>query len=214
MTDRFRMLRTTAVAGATMTGLLLLAGCTGQTNHPDPGPTASTAPSESGSASGEPSPTVSAGDTDDPACLIGDWDVDEQSLTDFYAQVSAIAGEAGITFTPEGTAALTIGADDYTWTPDLTLKLDAAGTPMSVDISGSISGTYTATPGHIATDATVANDLEIVADAAGQAIDAAEIVEQIVQAPVGDATFACTPDTLELDTAVADGVATLTLTRR
>ncbi|GAA5031342.1 hypothetical protein ACFQRL_10505 [Microbacterium fluvii] len=213
MMTRERMLHTCALAGtSTLLAVLALTGCTAAETEPTPQATASAPsalPSDSASASATPSTMAD----DDPACLLGAWTMDQQALTDFYDQIGAISSEAGMTFTPDGSAGLEITADTFTWTPDLTLAIDAAGTPMSVEVGGSMSGDYTATPGHLTTGTTSVNDLVIVADAAGKAIDAGAIAEQIAGAPLTDATFTCTDETLVLETAVADGTAIATLSR-
>jgi hypothetical protein len=198
--------RRTAAAAA-MTGLVLLfAGC-----DATPQPAPSTPAANPTTPAPTPSATVAA--TDDPACLVGTWTLDEEGMGQYYAQINDLL-EGAAEFTPRGDATLTIGADGtFTWQPDAQISALVAGREMEVSLSGTLGGTYTAEPGHIVTDADVDDDLVVTGTVDGSAVDASAIAQQIGGAPMTDSAFACTPDTLDLTTTIADSSVTTTLTR-
>jgi hypothetical protein len=198
--------RRTAAAAA-MAGLVLLfAGC-----DATPQPAPSTPAANPTTPAPTPSATVAA--TDDPACLVGTWTLDEEGMGQYYAQINDLL-EGAAEFTPRGDATLTIGADGtFTWQPDAQISALVAGREMEVSLSGTLGGTYTAEPGHILTDADVDDDLVVTGTVDGSAVDASAIAQQIGGAPMTDSAFACTPDTLDLTTTIADSSVTTTLTR-
>ncbi len=199
--------RRTAAAAA-MAGLVLLfAGCDAITPQPTP-----SAPAANPTTP-PPTPSATIAATDDPACLVGTWVLGEDGMGQYYAQINDML-EGAAEFAPSGDATLTIGADGtFSWQPDAQISALVAGREMEVSLSGTLSGTYTAEPGHIVTDADVDDDLVVTGTVDGSAVDASAIAQQIGGAPMTDSAFACTPDTLELTTTIADSSVTTTLTR-
>lgn len=199
--------RRTAAAAAIAGLVLLFAGCDATT--PQPAPSAPVANSATPAAT--PAATIAA--TDDPTCLVGTWTLDEEGMGAYYAQINDLL-ESAAEFTPSGSATLTIGADGtFVWSPDAQISAVVAGREMQVSLSGTLGGTYTAEPGHIVTDADVDDDLVVTGMVDGNAVDASAIAQQIGGAPMTDSDFACTPESLELTTTIADSSVTTTLTR-
>ncbi len=182
-----------------------------------PSPTGSSAsPSATPSASASPSPSASAtADADGAKCLIGQWAMGQDELTGFYDDVNSIMAGAGVSFTPTGTAALTLGADgSFTWVPDAQVSAAVAGTTILIDFAGQITGTYTATGDHITTATASTDGLTVSATIDGAPTDAGSISQEIAAAPITDASYTCTGDTLTLENALGGGTATSVLHRR
>lgn len=179
-----------------------------------PGPTSSGSTgsgSAGGSASATPTPTASADAVD---CLTGTWTMDQAGLEQFYGDINALMTGAGVVFTPEGSAQLTLGPDGtYTWAPDAAITAEVSGTTILVDISGRTEGAFTATADRISSDTQSTEGLVIAATIDGTPTDAGAITEQIAGAPVSDASYTCSADTLTLVTEVSGSTATSVLHR-
>lgn len=210
-----RRLAPLSAAAVVLAALTL--GVTGCAPEPE-GPTASgsatpsASPSASASASATPTPTE---DATGAACLVGEWEMGQADLEEFYNDINALMAGAGVTFSPEGSAALTLGDDGtFTWAPNAVVTANASGTTILVTLGGTITGTYTATDTRIATDTESTAGLQISATINGEPTDAGAISEQIGGAPITDAAYTCSADTATFETSVADGSATTILHRR
>lgn len=202
---------------------LALAACSGNAG---PAPTtASTSPTATATSTSTPAPSAPASSSaappattappaaDGAACLVGTWTADEAALQDYYDQIGELAGGA-MTFDTSGQASLTLNADgSYSWTPDAAITATASGIDIEVTMSGSLGGSYTATDESITTSSDTVDDLTITATAGGVEIDPGTVADQIRTAPLSNATYSCTADTLDLTTPVTDTGVTITLTR-
>ncbi|WP_298742115.1 hypothetical protein [uncultured Microbacterium sp.] len=201
--------------GRTVAALLTLAALTLTGCVPEPEPSASASATASATARATPSATPSASAPASAAdCVIGDWTTSEADLVAYYDQVNAALAGAGATFTPAGSAGLSMRADGtYSWLPDVQLTADVAGTQILIDIAGSIDGSYTVSGDTIATQNDSTENLQISATIAGVATDPGTIGDQIGGAPLANATFTCSPSTLVLTSSVGDAPVTTTLHR-
>lgn len=214
MTRRRLTSALTLVSAATLA--FALAACA-----PDGGAPAPTG-SRSGEASGSAKPSTSASatpsaapTTDAAACLVGEWSMDQAGLDRFYGDVNTLLEGSGVAFTPQGTAALSLTKDGaFTWTPDAQVSAAVSGTTILIGLSGHIDGTYTATADHIATVTQSTDGLVVSATIDGAQTDAGSITQQIAGAPITDAGYTCSADTLTLNSALAGGTATSVLHRR
>ncbi len=202
-------LRRTFAAAALVTVAFVATACDATpTPPPSPSAPASTAPSPS------PSPTPTAAASDDPTCLVGSWVLDEEGMGAYYAHVNDLL-DGAVEISPEGDAVLEIGEDgSFVWRPDARITSVVAGRSMEVSLTGTLSGTYTAEPGRIRTDAEVDDRLEITGTVDGKPVDASGIAQQIGGVPLADAAFICTTTTLELTTSLVDTEVMTTLERR
>lgn len=209
MTRRLAPVLTLVCAAALAVGL---SACAPEGASPTPtgsGQTGSGSPS--GTASATPSATPP---TDADACLVGDWTMDQTGLDQFYADINQLMAGAGVVFTPQGSAALRLGADGtFTWTPDTEINAMVAGTNLLATLSGHIEGTYSATADRITTDTQSADGLVVSATIDGAPADAGSVTEQIAGAPITDAAYTCSADTLTLHSEIAGGTATSVLHR-
>lgn len=199
---------------------LALSACAPDGGAPAPSGSTTTpssgTPSASASASPSPSPSASASADAgaDATCIVGQWTMGQDELTAFYEDVNTLMAGAGVTFAPEGTAALTLGADGtFVWAPDAVVTAQVSGTTILIDFGGQITGTYTATGDHIATDTQSTDALTVSATIDGAPTDAGSISQDIAGAPVTDASYTCTSDTLTLENALGGGTATSVLHR-
>ncbi|MBT8796711.1 hypothetical protein [Microbacterium flavum] len=217
-----RLLPVTVASGALIA--LALTGCVAESAQPSPSgssssarPTASATAgtTPSGSAPAEPGASPTATPTGDPAaCLPGTWTMGQGDLESFYADVNAALSGAGVSFTPQGTATLALGADGaFVWTPALQLDAAVSGTTINVSVAGDITGTYTATADHITTTDQSADGLQISATIDGAETDAGDVVNQVAGAPITDAAYTCAGDTLTLVSDVGGASATAVLHR-
>jgi hypothetical protein len=140
--------------------------------------------------------------------------MDQAALDGFYEDVNSAMVGAGVTFTPQGTAALTLGADGtFRWAPTVSLTAAVSGTTILVDMAGAIDGTYTSTDSTISTVTQSTDGLQISATIDGVPTDAGSVTEQIATAPLHDAIYTCSGDTLTLTSTVAGGPAASVLHR-
>lgn len=196
-----------------------LAACVPEGARPGPsastsGPTSSapTTGAASPTASGTPTPTTPAADP--RTCLPGTWTMDQAGLDTFYGDINALQQGAGVSFTPSGSATLTLTAEgDFTWAPDTRIAAVVSGTTVEISLSGEASGTYTATADRLSTATQSADGLVVIATIGGVETDPGPIAEQIAGAPITDAAYTCTSDTLTLRTSIAGGAATSILHR-
>lgn len=180
----------------------------GATSGAASGSATSAAPTPSGTATSA-SPTV-----DGRACLAGTWTMDQAGLDRFYGDVNALTGGAGASFTPSGSATLALTPEGgFTWTPDTQITAVASGTTIQISLSGDTTGTFSATADRLTTDTQSTDDLVVVATIGGVETDPGPIAEQIAAAPITDAGYTCTTDTLTLQTPIAGGTATSILHR-
>ncbi|RLK52472.1 hypothetical protein [Microbacterium telephonicum] len=192
-----------------------LAACAPEVAAPD----ASASPTRSPLPGSTPSPTPTPTPTSDaellgPDCLVGDWTMDQAGLDQFYVGINAATAGSGIGLTPKGTATLMMGSDGtYAWAPSAEITAQAGGTAIVVTLGGSVDGTYTATDDRVTAATTSTDALQISATLDGSPTDASAVAEQISTAPVADAGYACTADTLTLTSTVAGGTATAVLHR-
>lgn len=174
-------------------------------------------PTATGPVSPSPSTTTSPTPSEDPsadACLVGDWTMDQAGLERFYADINGLMDGAGVVFTPQGSAALTLAADGaFSWAPRAEVTAEVSGTTILISFGGHTDGTYTATADRISTDTQSTDGLVVTATIDGAPTDAGAVADQIAGAPVTDASYTCTADTLTLVTEVAGGTATSVLHR-
>lgn len=212
----FRTGRTlAAIVALGVAGTLGLAGCVAE---PGPGASGSASATPSGTAtatatpSATPSPSASA--ASDAACLVGEWTSEEADLVAYYDQVNAALAGSGATFTPAGSAVLSMRADGtYAWLPAVQLTADVSGTQILIDLAGSIDGSYSVNGNTIATQNDSTENLKITATIDGASTDPGTIGDQIGGAPLTNSTFTCSDSTLVLTSSVADAPATTTLHR-
>ncbi|WP_292836638.1 hypothetical protein [Microbacterium sp.] len=201
-----------AVAASAAVATLALAGCAAESG---PGASASASASASATPSATPSamPTASAG-TSEAACLVGDWTAGEADLAAYYDQVNAALAGTGASFTPAGSASLSMRADGtYSWLPAVQLTADVSGTRILIDLAGSIDGAYTVNGDAIATQNDSTENLQITATIDGASTEPGTIGDQIGGAPLASSTFTCSASTLVLTSQVADAPATTTMHR-
>ncbi len=213
-----RTLRASAsILAMTDLAAIALAGCA-----PEPAPTESSSASTSSPASAtatqtstpsaSPSPTATLDEA--AACLVGNWASEQADLDAYYEQINAAQEGSGASFTPVGRAGLAIREDGtYAWTPAVELTATLSGTEILVTLGGSIDGSYTVTGTTIATKNDSTENLQISATIDGEPTDAGTIGEQIGGAPLTNATFDCTDDTLLLTSSVSGTSVTTTLHR-
>ncbi len=140
--------------------------------------------------------------------------MDQAGLEEFYNDINDLMAGAGVRFTPTGTAALTLAEDGtFIWAPDARVTADVAGTTIDITLAGEIIGTYTSTDSRISTDTSSADGLTVTATVGGNPIDPGEVTEEIAAAPITDASYVCTDDTLTLETAISGGSVTTLLHR-
>lgn len=192
---------------------LVLTGCAAE---PDPDASGSSPASVTPTTGTTATPTATSTPTPTPAadCLIGDWTTNESDLVAYYDQINAALAGSGATFTPTGSAGLSVRADGtYSWLPSVHLIADVSGTQILVDLAGSIDGSYTAQGDTIATQNDSTENLQITATVDGAAVDAGTIGDQIGGAPLTNSTYTCSASTLELTSSVGDVPVTTTLHR-
>lgn len=203
---------TASVVACALASVFALTACAPDAPGADPSasPTGSARPT----ASASPTPTPSASASADAECLIGTWTMDQAGMDQFYGDINELLAGAGVTFTPQGSATLTLGADGaFTWAPSADVTAAVSGTDILVTLGGQITGTYTATGDHVSTTAQSAEALTVTATIDGAETDPGSISEQIAGAPVTDASYVCSADTLTLETAISGGTATSVLHR-
>lgn len=208
-----------AVTSAALLALTLAACAPEASPSPSGSASGTTKPSATGSASASGSATPSEAPTSAPPaaadCLPGTWVMDQASLDRFYGDVNAALSGAGVSFTPKGSAELTLGADGaFSWAPALELTAEVAGTPIVVTVGGSTSGTYTATADRLTSDTVSADGLEVSATIDGAPTDAGELSDQVASAPVADSAYTCEGDTLTLVSEIGGSPANSVFTRR
>ena len=203
-----------ALAALTAAAALLLAGCAPESDDAAPSPTASATASPSPVVtSPAPQPTT---DPADPACVVGEWEMDQEDLTSYYDQINTLMEGSGASFSPAGRAGLSLRADGtFSWTPEVVVTADVAGSQISVTLGGSVDGSYTADDGAISTSDVSTENLSVsAATQDGAPTDAGPIGGEIGGAPLTGAAYSCSGDTLELTTTVTDSPVTTTLSRR
>ncbi|MFT3797407.1 hypothetical protein [Microbacterium sp.] len=192
---------------------LVLPGCAAESS---PTPTSSgsaSKPAASASASATPSAGATGEATAD--CLVGEWYMGQDELTAFYQSINEVMAGSGVEFSPVGSATMTMdAAGTYSWAPSTEVTAQVSGVTILVTFGGSMEGTYTATADRITSSPLATSALEVTATIDGVATDPGAISEQIAQAPVGDAAYTCTTDTLTLTSEVAGGSATSVFHRR
>lgn len=138
----------------------------------------------------------------------------QSELESFYADVNGALAGAGVTFTPQGSATLALGADGaFTWTPAVQLDAAVSGTTILVTIGGDITGTYSATADRITTANQSTDGLQVSATINGAETDAGTVTQEIAGAPVTDASYTCAGDTLTLVSQIGGAPATSVLHR-
>lgn len=181
-----------------------------------PGPTGSSSapkPTASGSTSASATPSESPS-ASASTCLPGTWKMDQAALDTFYTDINNAQAGAGISFTPKGSATLTIGSDgSFSWAPSLELTTSVSGTTILVTIGGQTAGTYTATADRITTQNQSTDGLQVSATIDGVATDPGAITDQIAGAPIGDSSYTCADDTLTLTSDIGGAAATSVLHR-
>ena len=131
-----------------------------------------------------------------------------------YNDVNGALAGAGVTFTPQGSATLALGADGaFTWTPAVQLDAAVSGTTIVVTIGGDITGSYSATSDRITTANQSTDNLQVSATIDGAETDAGSITQEIAGAPVSDASYTCAGDTLTLVSQIGGSPATSVLHR-
>ncbi|ODT42082.1 MAG: hypothetical protein ABS62_04395 [Microbacterium sp. SCN 70-200] len=207
-----RLPRTAALAAAAVFAGILALGATACAPEPEPTATATTGPTETATAT----PTTSATTTPTPtetasadACLVGTWVMDQDALTAFYDQVNDLQAGSGVSFSPTGSATMVLGADGgYTWTPDAQVTAQASGVTIDLTFAGHMDGTYTATDTQITSDVVTTDDLQITATIDGTSTDPGDIAHEIAAAPLSDAAYTCSADTLTLESSMLDSSVT------
>ncbi|WP_312676566.1 hypothetical protein [Microbacterium sp.] len=209
-----RRLAPLAVAAALLTaGTLALSACAPE--DPSASPTPSATSTRTGSATASATPSATPSETPDATCLVGDWTMGQEELVGFYDDVNELMAGAGVSFAPEGSANLTLGADGtFVWAPAATVTAAVSGTTILITFGGQIDGTYTATADHVSTATQNTAGLQVSATIDGTPTDAGAVSEEIAGAPVTDASYTCSGDTLTLESAIAGETATSVLHRR
>lgn len=206
-----------AVTSAALLAFALTA-CAPEASPSPSGSASGTKPSATGSASASATPSEAPTSAAPPAatdCLPGTWVMDQASLDRFYGDVNAALSGAGVSFTPKGSAELTLGADgSFSWAPALELTAEVAGTLIVVTVGGSTSGAYTATADRLTSDTVTADGLEVSATIDGAPTDAGELSDQVASAPVADSAYTCEGDTLTLVSEIGGSPANSVFTRR
>lgn len=204
---------TSALALVSAAALALgLSACAPDGGTPRPSGTSS---APSGTASSPASSTPSGTPTGSAAeCLVGTRNMDQAGLDGFYSDVNSSLAGAGVVFTPQGAASLVLGADgSFSWKPDAEITADVSGTAILIALGGQIDGTYTATADRISTTSQQADGLQITATIDGAPTDAGDITNQIAGAPVTDASYTCSGDTLTLTSDIGGAAADSVLHR-
>lgn len=205
----------TAVFAAALA--VTLVACAPEGAQPSPSGSTSTgtaAPTATASASASTAPSSSPS-ADASACLAGDWTMDQGALESYYSDVNGLLQGAGIAFTPQGSASLTLTPEGaFSWAPDAQVNAEVAGTTIGVSVGGRVDGTYTATGDRISATSSVTDGLVVSATIDGADTDPGEVAQEIAGAPLTDASYTCAGDTLTIGSSVAGGTATAVLHRR
>lgn len=175
---------------------------------------ASTVPAPDASSAPTPGTTPTGPTIDPAACLAGTWSMDQGSLERFFGDVNTAMSGSGATFSPTGSATLTLTSDGrVTWAPAATIDASVAGTTVLISVGGSTDGSFTATADRISSGATSSGGLTVTATINGSPTDPGPIAQQLVESPATDASYTCTADTLTLVSSVGAGTATSILHR-
>ena len=106
--------------------------------------------------------------------------MDQGALESYYSDVNALLDGAGIAFTPEGSAALTLTPEGtFAWTPDVQVNAEVAGTTIVISVGGTANGTYTATGDRITATSPVSDGLVVSASIDGAETDPGEVAQQV-----------------------------------
>ncbi|MFT4213626.1 MAG: hypothetical protein QM622_02465 [Microbacterium sp.] len=199
------MIRRPAIALAATVLSIALTACAAETSTTSTSTERADPTSVATTSTAEPSPDpVPTG----AACLVGSWIMGEDELAGFYADINDTMAGSGVRFTPTGSATMTLDADGaYSWAPEAEVAAKASGVTILVTFAGELTGTYSATDEHLTAQTVVADDLVITATVEGVETDAGEITDEISQAPLSDAAYTCTSDTLTMVSEVSGGSA-------
>ena len=138
----------------------------------------------------------------------------QSDLEAFYNDVNGALAGAGVSFAPQGSATLALGADGaFTWTPAVQLDAAVSGTTIVVTTGGDITGSYSATSDRITTANQSTDNLQVSATIDGAETDAGSVTQEIAGAPVSDASYTCAGDTLTLVSQIGGSPATSVLHR-
>ncbi|MBH0117239.1 hypothetical protein I6E52_10315 [Salinibacterium sp. NG253] len=172
-----------AVAALSLLSLGLLSACT----PPDEEPAATDAAVDA-SAPEEAEEEAVTG----PECLIGDWYIAEDQMQGFYSAVSG--SNDGLDISVEGGTGLAFTDATYTYTPDFEILLQVAGAEGTGEITGGISGDYSATDSVITTSQEV-SDIAVTVTVSGVTVDGTDLTNSfLADAPINSAPYECGDD--------------------
>jgi hypothetical protein len=175
-------------------------------------PPAATEPPTDGAIEESVAPTSSAPEPDAGDCLVGDWVVTEEQMDGFYSGLMSTL-EAPLTIDTVGSAPLTFAADGtYEWAPGFTLTVEVAGATGSGEVSGTITGNWTATEGVVTTSSDL-NALVVSITVNGVVFDGADLANGLLNStPINGVTYSCDGPTPVLDFKTADPSVTVPVT--
>jgi hypothetical protein len=188
---------------------------TATTNPPGTDPPATDPPATDPPADADPpateppetAPIFTAGE-----CLVGDWVVTEDQMNAFYDGLMSTL-EAPIGIDAAGSAPLSFAADGtYAWAPDFDLTVEVAGQQGTGDVTGTITGNWTAVGGVVTTSSdNNALVVEIVVN--GVTFGGDDLVNGLLNSsPVNGVTYSCEGPTPVLDFVTADPAVTVPVT--
>jgi hypothetical protein len=149
---------------------------------------------------------------DDSACLVGDWVVTEEQMDAFYDGVMSTL-EAPLTIDTVGSAPLSFAADGtYLWAPAFALTVEVAGASGTGDVTGTITGNWTAVDGVVTTSSDL-NALVVSLVVNGVPFEGADLANGLLNgSPVNGVTYSCDGPTPVLDFQTADPSVTVPVT--
>lgn len=151
---------------------------------------------------GSAAAATSAGTGGDPSCLVGSWVITEEEMNAYYEVLAANLGPAdldldlGFDMDIVGEVTLDLDGSDYEYVADFDVFLAVAGLEGEGTSSGSVSGTYTADGGVIATE-TVSSDLTVTIDVGGMPMDGGDLSNGLLtDLPISGGPYGCDGPTL------------------
>jgi hypothetical protein len=201
---------------------------TTSTTEPTTEPTTESTTSESTPAGAlatgesEASTTEAPVETDPPAteapapdtgeCLVGDWVVTEEQMDAYYSGLMGTL-EAPLTIDTVGSAPLSFAADGtYEWAPGFALTVEVAGATGTGDVSGTITGKWSAVDGVVTTFSDL-NALVVSITVNGVSFDGADLANGLLNStPINGVTYSCDGPSPVLDFQTADPAVTVPVT--
>ena len=156
-------------------------------------------------------PTVPSAD-DDGSCLVGSWLVTDEQMNAYYTGLMGTV-DAPITMVATGSAGLTFNADGtYAWAPDFTLVVDVVGAHGTGHTTGSITGSWSAADGVLATASDV-NAVDLAITVNGTTFSGSDLANGLLaSSPIAGVTYSCVGGTPVIDFKTADPAVTVPVT--